>query len=341
MFAKNKGGENTGTNKAHDDRWAPFESWCSSMGVSAFDFSVPYILRYVTEVLVGSRHVGHAACRAFLGTCTVTKMACFPDQPPLSDHPLIKAFKQGVAKTVPSGGKVKPTTYFSLHRLFVHIASMSDNDDTCSIAVLRDKLILLLLIDGMARASDIETITREGIVFRDQMVHFRYYWTKETKTPQEVPMSINDYPSQRSICTVTVMRKYLARTASAQFPVATRSQWVEGKLLPRTPLLIQDHKKKGDTFFPVLGRERIAKIAVIALKAIGAEGYTAHNVRGASASKCRNLGSPFDTICARARWANEQTFLVSYYRRCTYVGPPFGDRQLEWLVRYAPQRVGG
>jgi hypothetical protein len=113
------------------------------------------------------------------------------NQPELSKMRLIIDFRNGLRKKKPATN-VKPSTYFSLYSVFQHLRSLSQDDDKCSLPVLRNELVTLLTIDGMARASDIASITRDTIRFdKDERVYFNYYSTKESKAVGEIPMCIN------------------------------------------------------------------------------------------------------------------------------------------------------
>jgi CRISPR/Cas system CMR-associated protein Cmr1 (group 7 of RAMP superfamily) len=194
-----------------------------------------------------------------------------------------------------------------------------------------------MMIDGMARSSDLATITRDSIKFEEGAVHYRYYFTKETKSPSEVSTSIAAYPADRLICTPTVLQKYLQRTTG--LTGLTVTHWVEGKQVQRIPLLLYQYQTK--SVYLALSSQRIANIVTSALKAIDVTGFTAHSIRGASSSKCKNLGAPSDSICIRARWASEATFLKHYFKKCVYANlqPNYHTASLEFLMRVDARRV--
>ena len=69
--------------------------------------------------------------------------------------------------------------------------------------------------------------------------------------------------------------------------------------------------------------------------------YETKNIRGAAASKCRNLGMSYDTILERGRWASRDTFLQYYYRACEYTNrePAQANWSIERLLRFRAQRA--
>ena len=105
--------------------------------------------------------------------------------PTLSENPLVSGFRKGIKKKKPPVS-LKPATYYSLFTIFQHLRTLSADDTKCSLSVLRNKLITLLTIDGMARSADIESITRDTIQFTDSQVHFTFYNTKESKELCEI-----------------------------------------------------------------------------------------------------------------------------------------------------------
>jgi hypothetical protein len=76
-FAKNKGREDAGTNRKHDQTWARFETWLTNRGGRPYDFEISHITQYVTEVLMAEGKSA-ATARSFLSMCSVTRSAFRP-----------------------------------------------------------------------------------------------------------------------------------------------------------------------------------------------------------------------------------------------------------------------
>ena len=238
----------------------------------------------------------------------------YPGTPTLSENPLVSGFRKGIKKKKPPVS-LKPATYYSLFTIFQHLRTLSADDTKCSLSVLRNKLITLLTIDGMARSADIESITRDTIQFTDSQVHFTFYNTKESKELCEIPSSIGCYNEDKLICTVTVMKAYVSRTENLR--TTSIPHIVNGKSVMRTPLLLSDMKDTRGYYYG-LGHERIAKVNLLTLRACGITIFTAHSLRGASASKVVNLGGPLPLVLSRARWAGESTFRKHYWKPKAY-----------------------
>jgi len=205
-------------------------------------------------------------------------------------------------------------------------------------------LIVLLLIDCMARSSDLTTITRETIVFGDDdTVTFDYYFTKEAKGPGPIRTTIRGYHQDRRICTVATLKQYIIRTTRPDIIIPPVQHVIHGTIVNRTPLIIYENKDPLSNTYPALKSDRMSKPTLTALAAIGEFTWKAHGVRGASASKCVNLvHSSRTAVCIRARWATEQTFNESYFIPCHYKESENQDLRLsslEYLLRFNGTRL--
>lgn len=305
-------------------------------------FDCSHVTSYMTNVMLNEKKLGAGSCRKFLSMCSETHTVWFPQGPKLAELHLIKRLREGLTKRHGAVNvKQKPATYFSVFQLFQHVSTMTTNDETCSLQQLRDKLIVLLTIDCMARISDIETIARESLTANDEKAQFHFYFTKEEKGPREIPAYVMACPQNPLICTVTVLRHYVARTAG--LPIQQIERKINGRMVQRTPLLLAEHKTDG-VYLPI-GRDRIRNIAKTAMLAIGVNGWKPHGIRGASSSKVVNLmRSRRPDVCMRARWASEKTFMSSYFKECHYNEanrPEFRDWSLERILRFQATRVGG
>jgi hypothetical protein len=352
-FNKNKGGEHGATNIGHDKMWAKYSSWVIANGGRPYNFDVADIINYLTKVMIADRHNAASRCKTFISMCSTTHSVWFPESASLSTNTLIKGIRKGVERTRSAAKKKKQQTYYSLYKLFKYLETITDNDATAPIDKVRDKLIVLMLIDGMARSSDIASITRESISFHDRdtnKVLFNYYFPKEEKSPGEIQSSIGYYPNNTKICTMTVMKHYLSRTS--ELKIEQVDHIINDKIVKRTPLFIWKHKQNQSTYSQ-LKSERISKIGLMALRACAKQGeskdstsgneWKTHSIRGAASSKCVNLLPALrPAVCLRARWANEATFMKSYYKQCNYVeanDDRIRNQSLEFILRFKTTRV--
>ena len=342
-FLHFKHGEHTGTNKGLNSMWGKYHTWCSTTGRCATDFKIADIICYANDVIVGERNLSANAALAFISMMSTTHQLLTENQPELSKMRLIIDFRNGLRKKKPATN-VKPSTYFSLYSVFQHLRSLSQDDDKCSLPVLRNKLVTLLTIDGMARASDIASITRDTIRFdKDERVYFNYYSTKESKAVGEIPMCINGYREDKRICTVSVLRKYLTRTInySRSRSIELVTHMVQGVCVNRSPLLISDYRNRQQLYYG-LSAERVASINNRVLKLLNIAVFRSHAFRGAASSKADNLGGDIQHILARARWASDATYRKYYFKKKIYRQYSSAHRfvPIEFLLRMKTDDVG-
>lgn len=214
--------------------------------------------------------------------------------------------------------------------------------EKCPIVELRDKLILLLMIDGMARASDVATLSRKvewinrskRLLEEDEkagrpdhtpgQAKLFYYNTKEQKTPRVSEVMFTEYKENPRLCTVVCLDAYIMRTVHLTDKVekVKRKVWEGGKQVEKEviPLLLSDYPKKETGKYFGLGAERIAKLAKRGLKygRVDTNIYKAHSIRGASSSKLVNLCGEISIVTSVARWAKTDTFKKHYWRQCIY-----------------------
>jgi integrase len=337
FFWKNKHGESAGTNQQHNKRWDRYAAWCATSGRRPIDFEIADILCYVSEVLLGVEKVSSGVCNNFVSMMSITKEAMLPGSPVIALNPIVIGFKKGVRRQRPPKSK-SPGSYYSLWSVFEFLLTLSTDDATCSLEHLRTKLIVLLAIDGMARASDLASINRDTIRSAGNRLHFHYYSTKESKNMNEIPMSIAAYGMNMLLCTVSVTMAYLSRTRD--LTIAPTQQWNNGVLTSRRPLIISSFRNDDLKYF-ALDAQRIAKLGLFVLRTCGVTDFTFHSFRGSSSSKVVNLGGDLSLVLARARWASEATFRKNYFRAKVYleVSPLNRKVLLEILLRMKTEKV--
>jgi integrase len=283
--------------------------------------------------------------RKFVSMCSVTHRLLHHedrDFSPLDENTTIKMILQGVRMQHPPPAEAtKDAPYFSLTALFAYIRTMSADDTKCEINVLRDKCIALLMIDGMARPSDIETIDREDVRATATSLSYNYYFTKEAKTTGLQPATVAAFTQDPRICTVRCVETYLRRTMLML--VSLRKRKINGDTKARAPLfLAANRSKKGADVWDGLSTDRISNVMKQIMENAGITGFHAKHIRGAAASKCRNLGLPDAVFSARARWAEGAgTFKQYYWRACTYNNrqPAHAGWPIERLLRFAATRA--
>jgi len=263
-----------------------------------------------------------------------------PDFRPLTEATLLVLMKKGINNAERKLPVVKP--WFSLSKLFAHLAGVAANPKTCPIEELRSKAIMLLRLDSFCRAADLASVDWPEIGADNLVIYF--YDTKTARSSQQ--MTIRAY-REWQICSVATVRAYCDRIKT--LPCQLRNRNVNGVMKECRPLFVSLTKEavivegKEVKMHTPLGSERIAKITKDRLRAAGITGddHKGHSVRGAAASKAYNLGTPIAEVLARGRWKEQFTFLTTYHRPVRYRGRTDNLRgwPIEDLLRHQIQRA--
>ena len=263
-----------------------------------------------------------------------------PDFRPLSEATLLVMMKKGVNNIERKLPVVKP--WFSLSKLFAHLASLASDPTKCPLAELRSKAIMLVRLDSFCRAADLASVDWPDISDDNLVLYF--YDTKTARSSQQ--MTIRAY-REWQMCTVATVRAYCARIK--HITCQLRSRNINGVSKMCRPLFVSLTKEtvtvegKEQKMLTALGKERIAKITLERLRAAGITGddQKGHSVRGAAASKAYNLGVPLAEVLARGRWKEAFTFFTSYHRPVRYRGSTDRLRgmPIEDILRHQIQRA--
>ena len=156
---------------------------------------------------------------------------------PLNDAPIIEMMRKGVHNMLAPAPVVQP--WWSLARLFRHLQTQAADPWKCPLNELRDKLIML--IDGMGRSSDLESVDIDSTSITESRTE------TDAKTKVKTTSSRACCPSSTTtrrrsaggagahrllspgprICTVTVAHAYTLRTITHR--CVTRERNVNGE----------------------------------------------------------------------------------------------------------------
>ncbi len=194
----------------------------------------------------------------------------------------------------------------------------------------------------MARASDLHGIYLENLNIAADLssVQIGVVAPKQTRSDAAVVTTRVAAHSDPTTCSVEALRELLARPLTSTLRKAVVAQ------RELSPLFALIAPKKKESELTALTTDSIARVITDALTAAGAcefgHAWTAHSVRGATASKAHNLGRSFDEIALRAHWSNIITFRRSYLKRVLYTPSDqtaWRDVPMETLLRAPAKRV--
>jgi hypothetical protein len=258
------------------------------------------------------------------------------DARPLTEEPVVQNIRRAIRKKNPKKGI--EGSYYSIYTIIQYVRGWGLNN-TMPLTKLRDKCMMLLKIDAMARSADLEAIGYDTVSFLDDRVLFQMWNTKEKKEEGWTRATIGAVTSDIGSCTVEALKEYVKRTKKCKRKEKTVG---EGKYASTfRPLFISSYPD--GKIYPGIGKEAIAKAVknIITACIVDDRKWTAHSIRGAASSKCYNLGCDLNRILTRGRWASSTTFINHYYRECTYVQRSEAHKltPIETLLRMKADRV--
>jgi hypothetical protein len=240
----------------------------------------------------------------------------------LGDRDSVKRFLKSLRIHAPVGmRKQLAPSYHDVAALYQEAWDFGPNEALCE-GHLKEKLLILLMIDTAARPSDIHRLfrTTKGrnaqIRFESKDLFVRYFWSKEVDPGSSRSNSTNIYFSKwvrihgtvpRITDTVDTMRTFLQRTSN---PELYATVYIPELQISAQPLIYarMDHGK--------LQQSSVDHISNIVRRAINDRQMgtmmTAH-IRGASVSKIVQLvPSLTDQALALGRWTTPHTFRNHY-----------------------------
>ncbi len=213
----------------------------------------------------------------------------------MGSHPLVVRLMKGCFNRKPPEPRYSST--WNPDQVLSH-ASASGSNDALELSVLSAKVCTLLALATLLRVAEISSIALP-IVFSETGVNITL--TKLRKAQRSGALQTLFIPSMQddSKCPVHCLRTYINRTENL------RNDRNSNRLLI-------SHKKPHNS----IGSATVGRWIKSYLKASGIDTnvFSAHSVRGASASQAARKGVPVDTILCTANWSAASTF-NRFYRR--------------------------
>jgi hypothetical protein len=227
----------------------------------------------------------------------------------LGDRDSVKRFLKSVRIHAPIGRRKQAVpSYHDVASLFQEAWAFGPNDGLCE-GHLKEKLVLLLMVDTAARPSDIHRLFRTmtgrnaQIRFEGKDMLVRYFWSKEVEPGSSRTNSTNTYFSSWvrvhgtvSRCTDTVETMKTVHIPELQLASQPLMYaWLERGMLQQASV---DH---------------ISKIVKRAIKDRKMDNMMTAHIRGASVSKIVQLVPELlDQALALGRWTTPYTFCNHY-----------------------------
>ena len=313
-----------GYNRAHD---APFERFQTFFQETKphTSFAPEHILPGDLVAFLQQMHESGASFASLKDASASISMACreaTDGDIALGDKESVKRFLKSVRIHEPAGPRKQHVpSYHDVTALFQEAWDFGPNECLCE-GSLKEKLIILLMVDSAARPSDIHRLfrTTQGrnsqIRFEGNDMFIRYFWSKEVDPGSSRSNSTNIYFSKwvkihgtvpKCTDTVETMKAFLRRTSD---PELYATVLIPELQISSQPLIYArwQHGK--------LQQASVDHISNIVKRAIKDKKMgrmmTAH-IRGASVSKIVQLVPDLtEQALALGRWTTPHTFRNHY-----------------------------
>lgn len=209
----------------------------------------------------------------------------------VGEHPLVIRFMKGVKNRRPMQPRYQATwdtnTVVNFLKTFDHSGNLK---------ALAHKLTMLLALVTAQRAQTLSKLRLSEMTEKDGAIVFRIGDHLKTKQPGTATITLTEFPHDRSICVVTLLKLYVEQTKHLR----------NDDYLLMSP--IKPHKAVHvDTI-------RRWLMHIMKLAGVDVEEFKAHSTRSASSSKAKEKQVPLDSILAAGMWKSETTFSKFYHK---------------------------
>jgi hypothetical protein len=234
---------------------------------------------------------------------------------------MVKFLKSVRLKQPVGPRKASVPEYFDVALLFGEAWKFGPNKSLC-LGHLKEKLLVLLLVDTAARPSDVARIYRimsgrhAQIVFEGRDMRLRYFWPKEVDPGSSRKNATNIYFSTwvkvcgstpDSIDTVACMREFLARSSDATLYANTYIAQLAGEFQPLIYARLKDGKLQKSSV------DHISNVVQAAMDRCQMGAMKTAHLRGASTSKIVQLvPMALPRALEMGRWTSETMFRQHY-----------------------------
>ncbi len=225
-----------------------------------------------------------------------------------------RALQRGIKKVRPD--KAKHDTYYPLDALWTQMRKFPWS--SLSLASKRQRLLVALSIDTLARSGDLAHLYEERVEFTTQPLTgcrgmFVSFALPKTGGLFSTRLWVQAHTAEPEICSVWTMVQWLKDTQQLRWPSVVLP--VRGVDHAYTPVFFNLQKKKmGET----LSAEAVSSIRTAFLKSAGIDTtiFTAHSIRGAAVTAAILAGDGSDAwkenLRALGRWEGLKTMMRHY-----------------------------
>ncbi|CAG2254849.1 unnamed protein product [Mytilus edulis] len=271
--------------------WTYFKRWllfCSEREINSFKATELNVLEFLTSLYeIG---LGYSAINT--ASSMLSSFMSVNQEKTVGQWPLVKRLK-GIFNLKPSLPRYQRT--WDVEVVLKYLKTLSPVY-MLSLRVLTYKLVTLLLLLTGQRLQTIHSLDLDDITVTDSNIYIDVRSLLKCSKPGRhlQPIELPAFIEDKSLCIVTVLKEYLARTSCFR----------------KTQKLILSCIKP----YSHVSKDTLGRWVKIVLQSAGVDItiYKPHSTRSASTSAALRCATSIDTILKAAGWSNESTFRKFY-----------------------------
>ncbi|CAG2212660.1 unnamed protein product [Mytilus edulis] len=272
--------------------WTYFKRWllfCSEREINSFKATELNVLEFLTSLYeIGLGYSAINTARSMLSSFMSVNQ-----EKTVGQWPLVKRFLKGIFNLKPSLPRYQRT--WDVEVVLKYLKTLSPVY-MLSLRVLTYKLVTLLLLLTGQRLQTIHSLDLDDITVTDSNIYIDVRSLLKCSKPGRhlQPIELPAFIEDKSLCIVTVLKEYLARTSCFR----------------KTQKLILSCIKP----YSHVSKDTLGRWVKIVLQSAGVDItiYKPHSTRSASTSAALRCATSIDTILKAAGWSNESTFRKFY-----------------------------
>ncbi|CAG2208359.1 unnamed protein product [Mytilus edulis] len=272
--------------------WTYFKRWllfCSERKINSFKATELNVLEFLTSLYkIGLGYSAINTARSMLSSFMSVNQ-----EKTVGQWPLVKRFLKGIFNLKPSLPRYQRT--WDVEVVLKYLKTLTPVY-MLSLRVLSYKLVTLLLLLTGQRLQTIHSLDLDDITVTDSNIYIDVRSLLKCSKPGRhlQPIELPAFIEDKSLCIVTVLKEYLARTSCFR----------------KTQKLILSCIKP----YSHVSKDTLGRWVKIVLQSAGVDItiYKPHSTRSASTSAALRCATSIDTILKAAGWSNESTFRKFY-----------------------------
>ena len=288
------------TQRAYDHAWDGFTRWCASEGRNPLPATAQTLTEYVRHLT--DRQLAPATIDQAMGTIRSKHAQDGYDNQP-DTRAARRLYKKYRRDWTDAGNRVRKAAPVVLDAL----RAMVDTCDPDTLAGKRDRLLLLLGFNMMARRSELAALDLGDIRESEEglTVYVRSSKTDQSAEGVEVNVPFGQHAETDAVRAFRAWRDALAERGITTGPLL--------RPIDRHDRLLTEEGSAGRGGARMTGKS-VGLVVTRHGQAAGLEHQTAHGLRAGGATAAYNANNPVSAIAEQGRWSPNSPVVLGYIR---------------------------